>query len=61
MIHLLDGDGFAFTTAYLQARHGLSDEATRKAVAAAAATPAVPGDRAQLRERVHSGRIRPAP
>ncbi|MGW3468517.1 hypothetical protein ACWDKQ_08595 [Saccharopolyspora sp. NPDC000995] len=36
VIHLLDGDGFAFTTAYLQARHGLSDEATRKAVAAAA-------------------------
>ncbi|PKW14703.1 hypothetical protein [Saccharopolyspora spinosa] len=35
VIHLLDGDGFAFTTAYLQARHGLSDEATRKAVAAA--------------------------
>ena len=30
VIHLLDGDGFAFTTAYLQARHGLSDEATRQ-------------------------------
>lgn len=36
VIHLLDGDGFAFTTAYLQARHGLSDEATRQAAAAAA-------------------------
>ena len=24
VIHLLDGDGFAFTTAYLHARHGLS-------------------------------------
>ncbi|MEV0696921.1 hypothetical protein AB0I53_03235 [Saccharopolyspora sp. NPDC050389] len=35
VIHLLDGDGFAFTSAYLQARHGLSDEATRSAVAAA--------------------------
>lgn len=35
VIHLLDGDGFAFSTAYLQARHGLSDEATREAAAAA--------------------------
>lgn len=35
VIHLLNGDAFAFTTAYLQARHGLSDEATRRAVAAA--------------------------
>ncbi|MCI2424351.1 hypothetical protein MOQ72_43905 [Saccharopolyspora sp. K220] len=35
VIHLLSGDGFAFTTAYLQARHGLSDEATRQAAAAA--------------------------
>ncbi|MGP4020057.1 hypothetical protein [Saccharopolyspora sp. 5N708] len=35
VIHLLAGDGFAFTTAYLQARHGLSDEATRQAAAAA--------------------------
>ena len=35
VIHLLDGDGFAFSTAYLQARHGLSDEATRQAAAAA--------------------------
>ncbi|MDA3629304.1 hypothetical protein [Saccharopolyspora oryzae] len=26
VIHLLDGDGFAFTTAYLQARHGVSAE-----------------------------------
>lgn len=37
VIHLLDGDGFAFTTAYLQARHGLSDEATRQAADAATA------------------------
>ncbi|GAA4870970.1 MULTISPECIES: hypothetical protein [Saccharopolyspora] len=36
VIHLLNGDGFAFTTAYLQARHGLTDEATRQAAAAAA-------------------------
>jgi hypothetical protein len=36
VIHLLDGDGFAFSTAYLQARHGLSDEATQQAAAAAA-------------------------
>lgn len=49
VIHLLDGDGFAFTTAYLQARHGLSDEATAQAAAAAttgaaaAAGPAAPG------------------
>ena len=35
VIHLLDGDGFAFSTAYLQARHGLSDEATQQAAAAA--------------------------
>ncbi len=35
VIHLLDGDGFAFSTAYLQARHGLSDEATKQAAAAA--------------------------
>lgn len=35
VIHLLNGDGFAFTTAYLQARHGLSDEATRQAAQAA--------------------------
>lgn len=35
VIHLLDGDGFAFSTAYLQARHGLSDEATMQAAAAA--------------------------
>lgn len=35
VIHLLNGDGFAFSTAYLQARHGLSDEATRQAAAAA--------------------------
>lgn|SRR5699024_6496663 len=35
VIHLLDGDGFAFTTAYLQARHGLSDEATQQAADAA--------------------------
>ncbi|MHA6798718.1 hypothetical protein [Bounagaea algeriensis] len=35
VIHLLDGDGFAFTTAYLQARTGLSDEATQQAAAAA--------------------------
>lgn len=34
VIHLLDGDGFAFSTAYLQARHGLSDEATQQAAAA---------------------------
>ena len=37
VIHLLDGDGFAFTTAYLQARHGLSDEATERAARAAVA------------------------
>lgn len=37
VIHLLDGDGFAFTTAYLQARHGLSDEATHAAAQQAAA------------------------
>lgn len=35
VIHLLNGDGFAFTTAYLQARHGLSDEATQQAARAA--------------------------
>ncbi len=35
VIHLLNGDGFAFSTAYLQARHGLSDEATQQAAAAA--------------------------
>lgn len=41
VIHLLDGDGFAFSTAYLQARHGLSDEATREAAEVAAThTPA---------------------
>lgn len=37
VIHLLDGDGFAFSTAYLQARHGLSDEATHAAAQQAAA------------------------
>ncbi|MBA8823126.1 hypothetical protein FHX42_000455 [Saccharopolyspora lacisalsi] len=37
VIHLLDGDGFAFSTAYLQARHGLSDEATHAAAQSAAA------------------------
>lgn len=37
VIHLLDGDGFAFSTAYLQARHGLSDEATHAAARSAAA------------------------
>ncbi|NYH79901.1 hypothetical protein FHR84_003250 [Actinopolyspora biskrensis] len=50
VIHLLDGDGFAFSTAYLQARHGLSDEATRAAArqaAAAAAAQQNPGS--QLR------------
>lgn len=40
VIHLLDGDGFAFSTAYLQARHGLSDEATRAAAQQAAAAAA---------------------
>ncbi|MBB5153212.1 hypothetical protein [Saccharopolyspora phatthalungensis] len=44
VIHLLNGDGFAFTTAYLQARHGLSDEATRQA-AAAVSTPSTRGTR----------------
>ncbi|GAA0539533.1 hypothetical protein GCM10011581_06780 [Saccharopolyspora subtropica] len=43
VIHLLDGDGFAFTTAYLQARHGLSDETTRQAAAAAAGSAALHG------------------
>ncbi|SFE59274.1 hypothetical protein SAMN04487819_11796 [Actinopolyspora alba] len=45
VIHLLDGDGFAFSIAYLQARHGLSDEATRAAAqqAAAAAAQQHPG------------------
>jgi hypothetical protein len=38
VIHLLEGDGFAFSTAYLQARHGLSDDATRQAAAAAHGT-----------------------
>jgi hypothetical protein len=42
VIHLLSGDAFAFTTAYLQARHGLSDEATRRAVATASGTPRNP-------------------
>ncbi|RCW42921.1 hypothetical protein DFQ14_108182 [Halopolyspora algeriensis] len=37
VIHLLDGDGFAFSTAYLQARHGLSDEATLAAAQQASA------------------------
>lgn len=47
VIHLLDGDGFAFSTAYLQARHGLSDEATQQAAAAAAgASSAAQGTRA---------------
>ncbi|WP_019853414.1 hypothetical protein [Actinopolyspora mortivallis] len=40
VIHLLDGDGFAFSTAYLQARHGLSDETTRAAAQQAAAAAA---------------------
>ncbi|CAM00581.1 hypothetical protein A8924_1649 [Saccharopolyspora erythraea NRRL 2338] len=48
VIHLLDGDGFAFSTAYLQARHGLSDEATRQAAAAA--------DGAQRRSRSRAAR-----
>ncbi|MBE9376119.1 hypothetical protein IQ251_16840 [Saccharopolyspora sp. HNM0983] len=43
VIHLLDGDGFAFTTAYLQARHGLSDEATAQAAAAATGAAAAGG------------------
>lgn len=38
VIHLLNGDGFAFSTAYLQARHGLSDEATTAAVQQATAS-----------------------
>ncbi len=42
VIHLLNGDGFAFSTAYLQARHGLSDEATRQAAAAADASSNAP-------------------
>jgi len=42
VIHLLNGDGFAFSTAYLQARHGLSDEATRQAAAAADASSHAP-------------------
>ncbi|MER7083076.1 hypothetical protein SAMN05421805_117100 [Saccharopolyspora antimicrobica] len=29
VIHLLDGDGFAFTTAYLQARHGVTAQPGR--------------------------------
>ena len=37
VIHSLDGDRFPFTTAYLQARHGLSDEATERAARAAVA------------------------
>lgn len=48
VIHLLDGDGFAFSTAYLQARHGLSDEATQQAAAVA--------DGAAQAQHSHAGR-----
>ena len=33
VVHLLNGDAFAFTTAYLQARHGFSDEETARVAA----------------------------
>lgn len=42
VIHLLNGDAFAFTTAYLQARHRLSDETIRRAVASADSAPSNP-------------------
>jgi hypothetical protein len=42
VVHLMDGDAFAFSTAYLQARHGLSDEMTRKAVAGSASRAQFP-------------------
>lgn len=47
VVHLLEGDAFAFTTAYLHARHGLSTQPKPPAVDTPAVAPPTVGENTQ--------------
>jgi|SRR5882757_5167929 len=47
VVHLLEGDAFAFTTAYLHARHGLSTPPKPPAIDTPAANPPTVGENTQ--------------
>ncbi|QUQ68466.1 hypothetical protein [Kutzneria sp. CA-103260] len=47
VVHLLEGDAFAFTTAYLHARHGLSTQPKPPAVDTPVAEPPTVGENTQ--------------
>ena len=47
VVHLLEGDAFAFTTAYLHARHGLSARPKPPVIDTPAAAPPAVGENTQ--------------